>query len=175
MTAQEYDPQALGTGNIKTLLSWRSPARPWKPRGRSFYVGAFVITALVSALLFLFSEYVLIFTAWALTFAAVVLASIRPTDVTHRISNQGITIGERTFLWQEMYDFYFKRQFGEEVLHVRTQTLFPGELIITLGSLSKNHVMDTIVHYLPFRESVERSFIEKAGDWLAHTFPLEKT
>ena len=174
MADLEYDPEALTTGNIKTLLSWHSPSRPWKPRTRQFYIGAFVITALVSAILFLFSEYVLIFTAWALTFAAVALSSMKPADITHRISNQGITIGEKTFLWKELYDFYFKREFGEDVLHARTHALIPGELVITLGPLSKDHLRDTIVSYLPFRESVERGFIEKAGDWLARTFPLEK-
>lgn len=177
MTAQEntYYDDHVRESNIKTLLSWHSPARPWKKRGKQFYILAFSIAAILAFILFLFSEYMLMVTTFALTFVALVLASTSPGNVFHRVSNQGVTIGEKMFLWKELYDFYFKKQFGEDVLHIRTQTLFPGEIVITLGPVTKEHVRDCLIHHLSFRESMERSFVEKSGDWLARTFPLENT
>jgi hypothetical protein len=109
---------------------------------------------------------------FALVFVSFALTSIPPKDFHYRISSEGIMIEDTFLLWKELYDFYFKKE-GVETLHVRTQAYLPGELIITLGNMDKEKVKNAILPYLPFREYVKPSFMEKSGDWLAKNFPLE--
>src|SRR3990167_10491582 len=128
------------TNTVKTLLSWKAPGRPFRKRGKQFYINSLLIMLLVEIILFLFSQYLLMLVVLSLVFVAFALASVPPHDFHYRISTQGITIEDHFFLWQELYDFYFKRIEGIEVLHIRTHSFIPGELTLTLVDIDKEHV-----------------------------------
>jgi hypothetical protein len=153
-------------------LEWTAPGRPFQKKGRQFYLTALLIMLLVEIILFLFSQYMLMVVILSLVFVGFALATIPPKDFHYRISSEGIMIEDTFFLWKELYDFYFKKE-GTETVHVRTQAYFPGELILTLGDMEKEKVKKDLTKYLPFREYVKPSFMEKSGDWLAKNFPLE--
>jgi uncharacterized membrane protein YdbT with pleckstrin-like domain len=153
-------------------LEWVAPGRPFQKRGRQFYLTALLIMLLVEIILFLFSQYLLMVVVLSLVFVGFALAAIPPKDFRYRISPEGIMIEDSFFLWKELYDFYFKKE-GVETLHVRTQAYLPGELIITLGSMDKEKVKNALIPYLPFREYMKPTFMEKSGDWLVKNFPLE--
>lgn len=159
--------------DVVTELEWSAPGRPYKKRGRQYYLTATLITLLVEIILFLFSEYLLMMVVLSLVFVAFALAYTPPRDFRYRISSEGIMIEDRFFLWKELYDFYFFKKEGVETLHVRTQDFFPGELILTMGDMSEAEVKNALLPYLPFREYVKPTFADKAGDWLARNFPLE--
>lgn len=160
--------------SVRTLLSWTAPGRPYSKKGREFYASVFLLVILISIILFLFHEYVLMLTVFALTFLALALASVPPRDFHYRISNQGVRFEDSFFLWKEMYDFYFKRVSGMDVLVIRTEAYIPGEIQMCLGDLGREHVKQVLVKYLPYREYVKRTFVESSGDWLARNFPLER-
>lgn len=159
--------------SVKTLLAWTAPGRPFRKRGRQFYLTSLLIMLLIEIILFLFSQYLLMLVVVSLVFVSFALATVPPRDFNYRISSEGITIEDHFFLWQELYDFYFKKREGVEVLHVRTHAMLPGELIITLGTVDKEHVKSVLLPYLPYREIIRPSFMEKSGDWLARNFPLD--
>ena len=178
MTAQDTGEQEAHNPSpheVKTLLTWTSPGRPFRKRGKQYYLTSILIAFLVEVILFLFGEYVLMLVVISLVFVAFTLATVPPRNFNYRISSEGITIEDHFFLWQELYDFYFKKREGIEVLHIRTHAFIPGELTITLGSISKDHIKSVLLPYLPYREVIKASFMEKSGDWLARNFPLEKT
>ncbi len=160
---------------VKTLLSWTSAGRPFRKRGRQYYLTSILITFLVEVILFLFSQYMLMLVVLSLVFVAFALATVPPRNFVYRISSEGITIEDHFFLWQELYDFYFKKREGFDALHIRTHSLIPGELTITLGNITKDHIKSILLPYLPYREVIKPTFMEKSGDWLARNFPLEKT
>lgn len=160
---------------VKTLLSWSAPGRPFKKRAKQYYLTAILITLLVEIILFLFSQYLLMLVVLSLLFVAFALAIVPPKDFHYRISNQGITVEDHSYLWQELYDFYFKQRNDLEILHVRTRAFLPGELTITLGDMDKEHVKGILINYLPFRESIKATFMEKGADWLSKNFPLESS
>ncbi len=159
--------------SVKTLLSWTAPGRPFRKKGRQFYLTSLLIMLLVEIILFLFSQYLLMLVVVSLVFVSFALATVPPRDFNYRISSEGITIEDHFFLWQELYDFYFKKKEGVEVLHVRTHSMIPGELIITLGTVDKEHVKSVLLPYLPYREIIKPSFMEKSADWLSRNFPLD--
>ena len=159
---------------IKTLVSWSAPGRPFRKKGKEFYISGLLIVFLVDVILFIFSEYLLMFVVIALYFFAVALAYVPPQNFHYRISTQGIKIEDHFYIWDELYDFYFKVIDGVEVLIVRTHSIIPGELKIPLGDVPIDHVRRILVGYLPYREVVSPTFMEKSGDWLAKNFPLER-
>lgn len=169
------NPTAGHTGLPQTLLSWKAPGRPYKKRGKQFFATSLLLTLLIEIILFLFSQYALMAVVASFVFLAFSFVLVPPRDFHYKISNQGITIEDHFYLWQELYDFYFKRREGIDILMVRTHALFPGELSITLGDMDKNHVLQVILPYLPYREVVMPTFMEKSADWLTKTFPLEKS
>lgn len=169
---EEHEPYRYH--DVKTVLSWVAPGRPFKKKGREFYLTTLLIATLIEIILFIFSQYLFMFVVASLVFVGFALVSIPPRNFHYRISTEGITVEDHFYLWQELYDFYFRRINGEDTLHVRTEAFFPGEIIISVGELHRDQVKRALLPFLPFREYVRPTFAEKAGDWLYKNFPLER-
>jgi len=161
--------------SVKTLLSWHAPGRPFKKRSKQFYMLSLLISALISIILGFFSQFTLIAVVWSLVFLTFVFSLVPPKNFHYRISTEGITVEDHFYLWKELYDFYFKKVEGVDVLKVRTEALIPGELTITLGEIPEEQVKGVLVKFLPYREVVKKTFLEKSGDYLSANFPLERT
>lgn len=160
--------------HVKTLLVWTAPGRPYRKRKRQYFLTILLIATLICLILFLFAQYLLMIVVASLVFVSFALAIVPPHDFHYKISTEGITVEDHFFLWQELYDFYFKKREHLQVLHIRTHAFIPGELTIVLGSMSVDHVKSVLLPYLPYRETIQSTVMEKSADWLARNFPLEK-
>ncbi|HEX8965206.1 MAG TPA: hypothetical protein VF820_02115 [Patescibacteria group bacterium] len=163
-----------GYTEVKTLLAWTAPGRPFQKKSKIFYSTSLLIMLFVEIILFLFGQYMLMLVVLSFVFVVFMLATVPPRDFHYRISTEGIFIEDHFYLWSELYDFYFKKRQGQTILHVSTHAFLPGELTLTLGEVDQNHVKAVILPYLPYREYISPSFMDKAGDWLSKTFPLEQ-
>lgn len=161
--------------SVKTLLSWHAPGRPFKRRSKQYFMTAILITFLIQVILLLFHQYMLMLVVFSLLFVSFAFASVPPKNFHYRISTEGIMLEDHFFIWHELYDFFFTKRNGVEILNVRTKSIFPGILTITLGDVPKEHVRNILVRYLPFREYIKPTFMEKSGDWLSANFPLERS
>ncbi len=159
---------------LKTLISWSAPGRPFIKRGRQFYMTAILIVFLIEIILFLFSQYLAMFVVASLLFMGFAFSLIPPRDFHYKITTQGVMIEDHFYLWRELYDFYFKRKEGHDFLHIRTEDIFPGEIIISLGDVHKDQVIQTMIQYIPYREYVKPDIMDRTGEWLYKNFPLEK-
>jgi hypothetical protein len=166
--------QKSNENDIITYFEWSAPGRPFRKRTKQFYLTALLIMLLFEVILFLFSQYLLMVVVLALVFVAFVLNTVPPRDFHYRISSQGFMLEDRFFLWQELYDFYFKDVNGVETLRLRTQDFFPGEIIVTLDHKDREYIKKVLISFLPFREFVKPTFVDKAADWLARNFPLDR-
>ncbi|HSX08794.1 MAG TPA: hypothetical protein VLF93_01440 [Candidatus Saccharimonadales bacterium] len=177
---QDYDPEEdmepeEDFEEIQTYLSWHSPGRPYKKHSIEYFTNSFLIMMALEIILFLFSQYLLMALVFSLVFLAFALAVVPPRNLYYRVSSEGIRIEDHYFIWDELYDFYFVKSYGQEVLHIRTKDYFPGELTIVLGDIPLQQVKSVLIHFLPFREYVKPTFMEKAATWLERNFPLERT
>lgn len=161
--------------DVRTLLSWKAPSRPFRKKGREYFFSALLITMLAEIILFLFSQYEFMMAIAAVLFLAFALAITTPKDFRFKISTEGVSIEDHYYIWDELYDFYFKKVDGIDVLFVRTHDFIPGELKIPLTDISKDHLRKVMLQYLPYREIVRPTFMEKSADWLSRNFPLEKS
>ena len=166
--------QTKHQATVETILEWSAPGRPFKKRSKQYYLTSLLIVFLVEIILFLFSQYLLMLVVLSFLFVAFALVTVAPSNFKYRISSEGITIEDHFFLWQELYDFYFKKREGVDVVHVRTHSFIPGELTLTLGEIDRDHIKSALLPYLPYREIIKPTFMEKSGDWLTKNFPLEK-
>ncbi len=162
------------TNEVSTVLEWTAPGRPFRKRGKQYYLTSVLIMLLVEVILFLFSQYLLMLVVLSFVFVAFTLVTVAPNDFKYRISSEGITIEDNFFLWRELYDFYFKKREGIDVVHIRTHSFLPGELTLTLGSIDRERIKSALLPYLPYREVIKSSLMEKSADWLTKNFPLEK-
>lgn len=160
--------------DVRTLLSWSAPGRPFRKKGRQFYMSVMLLLFFFEVILFLFSQYELMVVLVALAFLSLVLSSVPPHNFHYKITTEGIKVEDYFYLWSELYDFYFKVIDGTDILIVRTQAILPGELKVSLGDIPRDHLRKILVHYLPYREYVHPTFMEKSADWLSQNFPLEK-
>lgn len=172
--AQQQTQPNYSSNEIKTLLSWSAPGRPFQKKTKEYFLTSLLIVLFVEVILFLFSQYLLMVVVLSLIFVSFALSVIPPHNFHYRISTEGITIEDHFYLWQELYDFYFKKIGNSQVLKIRTHAYIPGELTITLGDMDKEHVKSVILPFLPYRELIKPTFVEKSGDWLSKNFPLEK-
>lgn len=159
---------------VETLLTWHAPARPFKQRSGAYFRTSILIALLIEVILFLFSQYMLMLVVLSFLFLSFALASVEPHKSFYKISTEGVTLDDHFFLWKELYDFYFKRSYDNDILHIRTESIVPGEIVIPLsGEVTVEQVRNAVVRFLPFQEIVKPTFMEKSGDWLTRNFPLE--
>ena len=158
---------------VRTILSWTAPGRPFRKRGKQFYLTAILIAFLIEVILFLFSEYTLMLVVASLIFVSFAFAYVPPKNFHYRISTEGVMVEDHFYIWRELYDFYFTRRQGQEILNIRSQTMFPGVITISMGELHKDEIKNALLPFLPYREFVKPTFMERSGDWLSKNFPLE--
>src|SRR5688572_13396144 len=96
--------------DIRTLLSWSAPGRPYVRRSKQFYSTAVLIALLLSVVSFLFSQYILILVIFSVLFLGFAFAFVPPKNFHYAISTQGIRVEDHFYIWEELYDFYFKRR-----------------------------------------------------------------
>lgn len=160
---------------IKTLLEWTSPSRPFKRRNRDYFTTIAAIVFLIGVILLFIKEFLLIGVLLAFMFVSYVLATVEPENTGHRITTEGVTTGDRTYLWTEMREFYFTEKWGGKILNINTKLKFPGRLLILLGDANENKVKEEIGKYVSYRETPVLTWMDKASDWLSKKVPLEKT
>lgn len=172
-TPEEQKEEDASYHDVRSLISWTAPGRPFRKKGREFYLSCLLIFMLVEVIVFLFGQYQLMLAVGAITFLSIVMAAVPPKDFHYRISTEGIKVEDHFYIWAELYDFYFKRIDKVDTLIVHTEALIPGELKITLGSISRDHARQVLINFLPFREVVRQTLMEKSGEWLSHNFPMD--
>lgn len=160
--------------DVRTFLEWHAPGRPFIERSREYFINILLIVMAIEIILFLFHEYVLMVLILSLAFLTYAMAVVPPRDFQYKITSEGIRVEDYFYIWEELYDFFFVKHHGQEVLYITTKDYFPGELKVTLGDVPAEEVKAALLPYLPYREYVKPTFMEKSGDWLSRNFPLEK-
>ncbi len=168
-----FTPKMMEAEEIKTLLSWQAPSRPFKKKDRSYYTTIAILVILLVLIAFLAHEFLLIGTLLSLAFVSYVLAFVPPHNIEYRISTQGITIGEDFYFWHFLNAFWFKEKEGLKILHIQTGLRFPAQLMLVLGSQDEEKVKQLVAKFLPFVEVPYKSWLEKWSESLQKHFPLE--
>lgn len=168
-----FTPKMGEAEEIRTLLEWEAPARPFRKKDRSYYTTLAIIVVLLTLILLLAKEFLLIATLLSLAFVSYVLAFVPPHRISYKISTQGITIGEDFYFWHFLDSFWFKQKEGHTVMHIQTRFRFPAQLMLVLEAVEEEKIKKIMSRFLPFYEKPYKTWIEKWTEGLQKHFPLE--
>jgi hypothetical protein len=168
-------PKISEAGEVRTLLTWEAPSRPFRKKNHSYYTTIAILVILLSLIAFLAQEFLLIGVILAISFVSYVLAFVPPGDITYKISSQGITIGDHFYFWHTMDSFWFKQKEGQKVVFIQTYLRFPGQLMLVLGDIDEEEVKKTIARFLPFHEIPRTTTLDRWAEGLQKHFPLENS
>lgn len=158
---------------VKTLLKWTAPVRPFKKRDREYYTTIAAIVFLLAVILLFLKEWLLIAVMVALMFVAYVLATVAPESVEHELNTRGILTGGKLYKWEDIVRFWFTKKWHETILHLDTKLKFPGRLMLLLGDQDEETVKEIIAKHVQF-EVPEKTFMDRSAAWLSAKIPLEK-
>jgi hypothetical protein len=162
--------------DVSTILSWHAPGRPFKKHSKEYFINGFLILTAVEIIAFLiFHDLYLSSAIFSVAFLWFALSIVPPHVFYYKITSEGVRIENSFFIWEELYDFYFTKHHGIDVVKIETNAYIPGELTLVLGDITIQHMKEALLPFLPFREFVSPTFTQKAGDWLEKNFPLEKS
>lgn len=161
--------------DISELFEWSAPARPFKPHSKEFYKTEVALVVLVSLILVFMGEFLLIMAILAIFFVSYVLSTVVPEQIKNKITKLGIETGNYFHKWEEMRDFWFENAGDEKMVVIGMYIGFPSHLRLMLGETDQNQVKTLLSQRLPFREKPEKTFLDKASNWLSSKIPLEKT
>jgi len=158
---------------LKTLLIWKAPSRVFKKRGKEYFTTIASIAILIAIILLFFKEWLLIMVIVAMVFVTYVMATVPPETIEHQITTLGIKTGGKNYDWEDLRSFWLGEKHQQKILFVETRIRFPKRLILLLGETNEAEVKKTLSDYLSYEEP-EKTWMDKAGDWLTKNIPLEK-
>lgn len=172
--SESFIPRLEEAGEVRTLLEWEAPSRPFRKKDRSYYTTIGIIVTLLVLIALLAREFLLILVLLSLTFVTYVLAFVPPHDIKFKISTQGVTIGDQFYFWHVLDSFWFKEKEGKKVLFIQTHLNFPKQLMLVLDSHDhEEEIKATVARFLPFHEIPQTTILERWADGLQKHFPME--
>lgn len=156
----------------KSLLKWRSQARPYKEREREFFTTIGAIVMLVSVILAFAGEFLAIAVVLSAAFLGYVLASVKPEELEHEITSRGIKTGGKLYHWDVLGRFWFVERLGKRVLMVETVMAFPRHLLLVIDKKDEEKMKKAMSDYL-INEVPEPTALDKYSNWLKEKVPLE--
>lgn len=158
---------------LKSLLKWSAPVRPFKKRDREYYTTIAAIVFLLAVILLFLKEWLLIAVMAALMFVAYVLATVPPESSEHEINTRGLVTGGKLYKWEDLARFWFSKKWHDTILHIDTKLKFPGRLMLLLGDADEAKVKELMQKHVQF-EVPEKTFMDRSAAWLSAKIPLEK-
>lgn len=165
--------EVLPVKEVRTLLSWKAPARLFKRRDKEFWTTVLAIIFLISLILLFLKEWFLIATIFALAFVYYVLSTVPPEEIEYQLTNRGIRFEKIEYPWEALYRFWISEKWGQKILNIDGRAGFAGRLTLILGSQDEKRVTEIIGKYLLHEEALP-TFFDRASEWLAQKIPLEK-
>lgn len=153
----------------KVLLSWQDQARPFKTRGREFWVSTIAIASVLGFILFLIEGVMPVILIVSVVFLFYVLSTVAPEKIEYQITNKGVKIADKRTDWDNISRFWFGKRFDSEILILETFTI-PGRLELVVDSADKEKIDETIADYVEHEEGSPTN-LDKAADWFSKRIP----
>lgn len=160
---------------LRTLLTWKSPSRPFKRRDKEFFTTIGAIVFLIAVILLLLKEFLLIGVILSLMFIAYVLSTTEPEIVEHTITNKGIKSMGHEYEWSELNHFWFTEKWGQPILTISFKIRGLVQVIILVPKDLQGKVKEELQNYLTYQEKPEKNFFDSAAEWLSKKVPLENS
>ena len=158
------------------IQEWVAPSRLFKKRGKEYFSTILAIVVLLSVILFILHEWLLILLVFTFAFFSYVLATVKPEEIKYQIAKKGIKIGSRYYVWSQLTEFWIEQKHEYHVFHITMPLQSPGRVILLIKDIElKNKVLKFLDEKLIYHEEPQKTWAERAGDWLERKIQLEKS
>lgn len=173
LKSRKEKPVVIKPEPLKILLDWKSPSRVFRKLNREYLTTIGAIVFLIAVILIFLKEWFLIAVIIALGFFSYILSTTKPEEIEHKITNRGLVTGGRNYPWGQLIRFWFEEKWGQKILCVDGVDRLPFRLILLLGEKKEEELKKILSDYLP-EEKPEKTWADKAGEWISRQVPLEK-
>lgn len=153
----------------KIFYSWKAPARPFKRRGRDFWVTSIAIAVVVGLILFAVEGFMPVILLIALVFLFYVMNSVKPETIEYKITNYGIDMAGKVTGWDRLVRFWFSKRFDSNLLIFETIGL-SGRLELVVNDTDVNALKNALSKYLT-EEEASPSYMDKTANWFSKKLP----
>jgi hypothetical protein len=153
----------------KVLYSWSAPARPFKKRGKEFWVTAGAIIIVIGLVFFAIEGIMPVLLLIALTFLFYVMNSVKPEIIEYKITNYGVRMASKTTEWDRVSRFWFSKRFESDLLIFETAG-FTGRLELVINQTDIDQLRNVLGKYIT-EEEVPPTYIDKTANWLSRKMP----
>jgi len=161
--------------NPQLILSWKAPLRAYKKRGEKILRFYLAVSLLLSLIVFFFGDKILIVPILTLFFLFYILTITPPPEVENKITIFGLETAGITFRWEALSHFYYTKKFGMNVLTlVGHAPFFYHSYLIVPEEETKAKLIEVLSNYIIYMEKPQRSFTDKAIDWLSNLVPSDE-
>lgn len=139
------------------FYKWKSPIRYFVKRDRPWFVKASVVALTLIIVAAFFQDVMLVLTISVISLLLFLLATVKPDDVTHELSNKGITTMGKFYKWEDLKDFYVCKKYSQKIVFVSTNLKIPGRIsfLVNDGTEEKK-VVKIIGKFLDYAEIPEK-------------------
>ena len=159
-----------------TLLEWESPVRVFIKRDAKYLRTILLSLLAIGLVLVIFQQWLLYAGFLALAFVSLVLRSVPPEKVSHKITDHGLTSGHHSYLYKELRDFWFTQKEDYLILNIDTNLRFPPRIFILVdkndAEVKRERVIELLSAHIPYREIPVENIADKLFDLLAQKFNL---
>ena len=155
---------------IKTLFRWQSFTHQYSRHNSRWFINSFLLVATIILILLFIKEFYIVAAVLAVAFVAYVLAAIPPELIENAITTQGINIGNHSYIWEELDEFWLTEKAGFVILHIDTFLSWPRRLFVLINEDDREKIRELIARYIPFREIPKTTWIDTLGETLSKGF-----
>jgi len=153
----------------KELVSWKAAARPFKRRGKRFYVTVFAMAGIGGVVLFAIEGIMPVVLIIALVFLFYVLSTVEPEEIEYAVTNKGIKIAGKKTEWPYLGRFWFRHQYDSELLAIEASNLV-GRMELVIDKDKKSEIKKALSSHLT-EEEIPPAYLDKAANWFADKLP----
>lgn len=135
---------------VEDLYRWSAPERPYKPKDFRWYVTVGAISAVGIVVSILTGYELLVIAIIAILAILYAQNTIPPMMFTYEITNKGIRLGKKLYIWKQVPKFWITQR-GEEIfLNFETIDTEASRLIILVGDGDIRIIARELIRFIDY-------------------------
>ncbi len=140
--------------NNTVLISWTAPEFIRYEKGHGWFI-ALGIIGLTLVVVALFMKNYLFVLIIVLTIFLIYIQGLKhPQKIKFAISNEGVLIGEKEYLYAELKSFWIFEE-PEQILSLLTKKITQPQLSIPLGDQNSKEIRKALIKFIPEKKQEE--------------------
>jgi hypothetical protein len=147
-------------------IEWESDSFETHRRGWSWYLVVAIVLLLVLIYTIYFGRWLLAAVVVMVGVALYLSGRMSPEKVSCRIDNQGVTIGNRTFSYDQIKNFWVSKTAGTSKLNLISTQRFMPVISVLVKSESEGMIRTVLSSRLPESKNQQEDIIDRINRFL---------